>query len=386
MTMTLKIDIGMASLSKEQEEVCGDTVEIVKTEQSTTIVFSDGLGSGIKASILSILSARIASGLLKRNVSLEQVFTTIANTLPTCKVRNLAYSTLSILRIKPNGDCHLIEYDNPLLLRLKQGKIAPINRKKREIAGKETFESWFRIEPEDLLVLFSDGVLNAGVGGLYRLGLGYHGVINSVIDWADDYDYAQPIAERLIEVVDACYLGRIGDDSTSVIIKPRHPRTAVLLTGPPASAADDREVVAKFLNYQNAERIVCGGATGNLVARELKREIKTSLQYEDPSVPPTATIQGIDLVTEGILTLNKSLTKLKSGGGEWRKEPRADGATLLCQALTRADRVIMLVGTAVNSAHEEFMSSLQLLTRTEVVARLQEVLSQMDKEVIIEKY
>lgn len=386
MRMTLKIDVGVASLSKDKEEVCGDTVELVKNDRSTTIVFSDGLGSGIKASILSILSTKIASGLLKRNVSLEQVFATIADTLPTCKVRNLAYSTLSILRIKTNGDCHLIEYDNPMLLRFKKGKRAPLNRQKREIAGKEVMESWFRIEPDDLLVMVSDGVINAGVGGLYRLGLGYKGLANSVLDWADEDEDSLPLAKRLIEVVDACYLGRRGDDSTVIVVRARTPRTAVVLTGPPAQRELDQELVGRFLAYKNVTRIVCGGATGNLVAREMGREIKTSLEYEDPSVPPTARIKGIDLVTEGILTLNKCLSKLKGSDEDWRSPTRTDGASLLCRALSRADRVIMLVGTAVNPAHEEFMNSLQLLTRTQVVEELQDELTQRDKEVIIEKY
>lgn len=386
MVMTLKIDVGIASLSKYKEEVCGDTVEIVKTEQSTTIIFSDGLGSGIKASILSILTTKIASGLLKRNVSLEQVFETIADTLPTCKVRNLAYSTLSILRIYPDGKCHLIEYDNPSLLWIRKGKPLSIKRKKREIAGKETMEAQFNIEPGDLLVMISDGVINAGVGGLFRLGLGYEGVINSVLDWAVEYDDSQPVANRVTDVVDACYLGRPGDDSTSIIITARNPRTAILLTGPPANPEHDQRLVSTFLEYKNVQRIVCGGATGNLVAREMGREIKTSLQYEDPSVPPTATIKGINLVTEGILTLNKCLTKLKNITQDPTSETCSDGATLLCKSLKRADRIIFLVGTAVNPAHEEFMNSLQLLTRTEVVERLKALLTKMDKEVIIEKY
>ncbi|HBG15586.1 MAG TPA: stage II sporulation protein E, partial [Firmicutes bacterium] len=281
---------------------------------------------------------------------------------------------------------HLIEYDNPSLLWIRKKKPLSIKRKKRQIAGKETMEAQFFIEPGDLLVMISDGVINAGVGGLFRLGLGYEGVINSVLDWAIEYDDSQPVAERVTDVVDACYLGRPGDDSTSIIITARNPRTAILLTGPPANPKHDQDLVSKFLEYKNVRRIICGGATGNLVAREMGREIKTNLKYEDPSVPPTATIKGIDLVTEGILTLNKCLTKLKNIDQDKKTEPLFDGATLLCQSLMKADRIIFLVGTAVNPAHEEFMNSLQLLTRMEVIKRLQTLLTEMDKEVVIEKY
>lgn len=380
----IKLDVAVSSLSKHHEEVCGDTHCIIDNPEGTTIILSDGLGSGIKASILSILTTRIAAGLLKRRVSLEQVFETIAETLPSCKVRQLAYSTLSILHISHSGAAHLIEYDNPELVLIRNGEVYPLKRHQRVIASKPTQESFFEVQVGDILLMMSDGVINAGVGGLYRLGLGNRGISEY---FSKHRLAAQPVFEitkQLLNLVDACYLCEPGDDATVIAVSVREPRKAVVLTGPPVSEADDQAVCHRFLRERGAMRIVCGGATGNLIARELNQPIKTSLVYEDPSVPPTATIEGIDLVTEGILTLNKCLERLNAveHGGELM--PGHDGATLLAQKLLDADEILFLTGAAVNPAHEQFMQSLQLLTRAEVVAALSQVLTGLGKKVTIE--
>lgn len=384
--MSFKVDVAISSISKHREEVCGDTAVVIPMADSTTVILSDGLGSGIKASILSILTTRIAAGLLKRQVGLEQVFETIAATLPTCKVRQLAYSTLSILQVTHEGAAHLIEYDNPELLWLRRGRLMPIERRKRVIAGKNTLESFFTIEIGDLLLLMSDGVINAGVGGLFRLGVGYEGVISNLRERSLYSHPAEEITREIINLVEACYLCEPGDDATTAAIMARAPRQALVLTGPPRNPEDDQRLIRRLESFATGERIVCGGATGNLVARETRRPIMTSLKYEDPSVPPTAAIDGIDLVTEGILTLNKCLEKLNQSSQGVPLEEARDGATLLAQKLLHADEIIFLLGGAVNPAHNEFMHSLQLKTRPEVVNALSAVLRSMDKKVVIEAF
>jgi len=379
-----KLDVAVSSLSKHHEEVCGDTHCVIDGPEGKTIILSDGLGSGIKASILSILTTRIAAGLLKRRVNLDQVFATIAETLPICKTRQLAYSTLSILHISKTGEAHLIEYDNPELMFFRNGRVYPLERHQRVIASKPTQESFFQVRAGDVLLLMSDGVLNAGVGGLYRLGLGNKGIAQYFVKYRL---WAQPVAEiakQLLNLVDACYLCEPRDDATVIAVSVREPRKAVVLTGPPLLPEDDRAVCRRFLREKAAVRIVCGGATANLIAREMNKPIKTSLVYEDPSVPPTASIEGIDLVTEGILTLNKCLERLNAVAHGGKLTSGQDGATLLAQKLLDADEILFLTGAAINPAHEQFMQSLQLLTRSEVVMAISQVLTGLGKEVTIE--
>jgi hypothetical protein len=381
----MKFDVGISGIAKYREEVTGDTPEVIKGKDSITIILSDGLGSGIKASILSILTTKIAAGLLRRNIGLEQVFATIADTLPTCKVRNLAYATLSILKIKDNGQAHLIEYDNPGLIVLSNGIIREIERRRRNIAGKDINESYFQVQIGDILLLNSDGVINAGVGGIFKLGLGEAGLIDNLKSRSLFAEEAEVIAAKVAELAECCYLCKPCDDSTSIVIKSRLQRHISVFTGPPHDQNQDALIMQRFLDSDN-QKIVCGGASGNLVARISGKKLQTSLQYEDPSVPPIATIEGIDLVTEGVLTLNKCLEKLEDYQITKQFSKGSDGATLLAKALLSADEIIFLMGTAFNPAHEEIMRSLQLKSRFEAVRSIENILTELGKETSLEVF
>ena len=382
----MKFDVGIAGIAKYREEVTGDTPEVIRSKDALTVILSDGLGSGIKASILSILTVKIAAGLLRRNIGLEQVFATIADTLPTCKVRNLAYATLTILKIMDNGAAHLIEYDNPGLILLNQGQLKPIERRQRNIAGKTVHEAFFEVGVGDLLLLNSDGVINAGVGGMFKLGLGPAGLVDNLRQRALLTAEAEEIAAKIAELAECCYLCQPCDDSTAIVVRARRQRNAVVFTGPPQSQEQDPRIVDRLLEFKDGQKIICGGASGNLVARLTGKSIKTDLHYEDPSVPPIATIEGIDLVTEGVLTLNKCLEKLLEYQAGKAVPGGADGATLLSKALLKADQIAFLVGTAFNPAHEEIMRSLQLKTRTEAVKQIEAILAGMGKEISLELF
>lgn len=384
--MEIKVDVGIASISKQGEEVCGDTTRVIETGESTTVILSDGLGSGIKASILSILSTQIAARLLKTNLGLEQVFATIADTLPICKVRDIAYSTLSILKVSKDGKAHLIEYDNPSLILIRKNELVPVKKRKRTIAGKDIDEAFFEVEVGDILLLVSDGVINAGVGGLFDLGLGRDRLLENIFKRDLYREEAEELAKKIIGLTEACYLGKPGDDSTSIVVKPRKLRSVTVLTGPPEDRKLDREVVKRFLDFKDSEKIICGGATGNMVSREMDSEIETSLEYIDSSVPPVASIEGIDLVTEGILTLNKSFEMLNHVAEGGRLGDSADGATALSRRLLKADMIRFIMGRAVNPAHEELMQSLQLKPRPEIVGKMVKKLREMGKNVDIEVY
>ena len=385
--MEVKVDVGVSNLSKEGEEVCGDTTDIIKNQKSTTAILSDGLGSGIKASILSILSTEITSRLIETNLEIKEVFKTIADTLPIRKARGLAYSTLSILNINNEGKAHLIEFDNPSLIIIRDNEMLSLEKEKRVIAGKEVSEAFFDVELEDVLIMVSDGVINAGVGGLFPLGLGEDRLIEKILPINMKQEEAQTIADKIMDLTDAFYLSQPGDDSTSIIMKPRKPKKVVVLTGPPENEFRDKQVVDKFTQYEDFEKVVCGGTTSQIVARELNKEIKTSLDYIDSSVPPTASIEGIDVVTEGILTLNKTMEKLKNvnNKNELESQKEKDGATILARTLLEADQIHFLVGKSVNPAHEDLMKSMQIKPRTKTVGEIVNELRNKGKKIEVEK-
>ncbi len=385
--MKIKTDVGVTSLCKQGEEVCGDTTQIIETEESTMVILADGLGSGIKASILSILSTRIAARLLKTDLGAEEVFATIANTLPICQVRGIAYSTLTILNINNCGQVHLIEYDNPALILIRDGEVLNIDKENKIIADKEVKEAFFQLELEDVLILLTDGVINAGVGGLFPLGLGKDRLIDKILPVDIKNDTPQTIANKIINLTESFYLQEPGDDSTVIVLKAREVKKVVVFTGPPKDKNDDKKVVNRLLTSSASKKIICGGTTAQIVARELDEDIKTSMDYVDTSVPPTAEIKGFELVTEGILTLSKSLEKMKESNKKIEEKLKsADGATRLMKHLLQADEITFLLGTAINPAHEDLMKSMQIMPRNKTVGRIVNKLRDIGKEINIKKY
>ena len=116
-------DIGYKSINHYGEQLCGDHVDVIEqNENSTVIVLADGLGSGVKASILSTLTSKIISTMVAEGLSVEECVKTIAATLPICSVRGVAYSTFTIIHLINNNTAELIQYDNPKIIFLRDGK------------------------------------------------------------------------------------------------------------------------------------------------------------------------------------------------------------------------------------------------------------------------
>ena len=110
-------EIGWKSINHEGEQLCGDHVDIIEqVENSTVIVLADGLGSGVKASILSTLTSQIISTMMAEGLPLEECVATIAATMPKCSVRGVAYSTFTIIHLINNETAEIIQYDIPLVI------------------------------------------------------------------------------------------------------------------------------------------------------------------------------------------------------------------------------------------------------------------------------
>ena len=168
--MSFYVEVESASLIKTGEELCGDNVTVLRTPKSLITVLSDGLGSGVKANILATLTGKIASTMLENGSTLEEVVQTLIQTLPVCKIRGLAYATFTVVQIFTDGSLYIAESDNPELLFFRAGKRYILPRKQSQIEGKVIYESSFKLIEDDILVLFSDGVINAGIGGIRPLG------------------------------------------------------------------------------------------------------------------------------------------------------------------------------------------------------------------------
>ncbi|MGE5586642.1 MAG: SpoIIE family protein phosphatase [Clostridia bacterium] len=381
----LRVEVGKSQLNKHGEELCGDSVEVGEGPGSTIVVLSDGLGSGVKANILSSLTVRMIATMLKGGLALEDVIDTLARTLPVCEKRHLAYSTFSILQVFHDGSAHIAEYDSPPAFVGRGRDLRLVPRSECVVGGRVVKEAFFSVEDGDWIVMVSDGVLHAGIGGVWNTGWGWDRVaeyIRSVAGWAET---AHEFAEEIARVTSKLYGHKPGDDATVVAVRTRRARSLTMLVGPPVDRGDDPVVVAKLME-EPGKKVVCGGTTGNMVARVLGKPIAVDLRSQDRRVPPTAEIEGVDLVTEGMLTLSYTLEKLKAGARLRDVAWKRDGASRLAAALLEADSVRVIVGRAINPAHQSPDVPVTLALKQKIVDELAQVLKGMGKKVLVEYY
>jgi hypothetical protein len=381
------VEVESASLIKTGEELCGDSVAIIRAEDSFIAVLSDGLGSGVKASILSTLTGKIASTMLEKGSSLEDVVYTLVQTLPVCKVRGLAYATFTVVQIFKDGQIYVAESDNPELLFFRDGINRKIPRKETVIENKLIYESSFQLVEGDTLVIISDGVINAGIGGIRPLGWPLEEIASEIEEIFLQKRSNVKAKEIAIHIKDRCqefYRSQIGDDTTALVLKVRHPRELTVAVGPPKDKVRDREYVEDLMKKEGM-KVVCGGTTSTLVARELQRELTVNLDL-DSNLPPTGSIEGIDLVTEGIVTICRALDLIKEVEGNAVLIRGKDGASELSKVLLRSDRISFQVGQAINPAHQNPNLPHHLALKNQVVKELSAYLETLGKEIEISFY
>lgn len=383
------IDVANYSVNKHGEELCGDNVEHIKLKDGMITVLADGLGSGVKANILATLTSKIAITMLKEGASIEETIDTITNTLPECQVRKLAYSTFTIVKVNNNGEVYMVEYDNPAVFFYRKGKMHPIIKQEKEVNNKLIYESRFVMKEEDVLTIVSDGVIHAGVGKRLNLGWQWEHVNNYLAELVKTETSAERIASHLMNVCESLYDNSPGDDTTVITIKTRPIQYLDIFTGPPKNKKDDDLMIEKIKSAQG-KVIICGGTTANIVSEKLNRPIKIDLVNYSSEVPPKGHMEGIALVTEGLLTLNKVKEILiehydkKSKGLVPPIIDGLDGASSLARILLEESTHINLwVGKAVNPAHQNPNFPWEFNLKAKIMKEIKNILEDIGKHVEI---
>ena len=390
--MGITVDVAYKSLNKFTEILCGDKVEILETNDSNILILADGMGSGVKANILATLTSKILGTMFLEGAAIESCVETIAKTLPVCKVREVAYATFSILQIFHNGEAYLVEFDNPLCIFVRDGKIVNYPYQERLIEGKSIREYRFNVSLKDCFVLMSDGVIWAGEGELMNLGWTWEDMADYTLKCTKQTLSASRLAAMLSQLCDDLYGNKPGDDTTVAVARVIERRIVNIFTGPPTHKEDDERVVRDFMK-QEGKKVVCGGTSANITSRVLKREIVTAVNYADPTVPPTATIEGLDLVTEGVLTIGKSLGLLKRYEKDEFDEAFFDeldadnGAAKLAKLIIEeCTELNLFVGKAMNVAHKNSNLPFDLSVRMNLVEQLKECAGNLGKTVNVKYY
>jgi len=379
-------DIGYSSLYKWGEELCGDHVDLVEQEDgSMVIVLADGMGSGVKASILSTLTSKIISTMLAAGLPLEECVSTIAMTLPVCSVRQVAYSTFTIINVIRGEEVELIQYDNPDVILLRNGESIDYPKEHLNISGKDIYKSRIPIQEEDVFIALSDGVPHAGIGMSMNFGWQRDDIIEYMKPLSMVGFTAKTLSTMLLAECNKLYGGQPGDDTTVCAVRIRHKEPVNLLMGPPSLREDCDKMMSQFFGLEG-KHIVCGGTTSTIASEYLHKPLIPSLDYYDSDIPPTAKIEGVDLVTEGVITVSRALLYAKEyvedneSFKEWSH--KKDGASSIARMLLEdATNVEFFVGRAVNPAHQNPNLPINFSIKMRLIDELADCLRKMGKKV-----
>lgn len=394
MTERVHVESSFKSLNKYGEELCGDKVECRQNENSFIMVLADGLGSGVKANILSTLTSTIISEMIRDGSTMSEVVETITATLPECQERHVAYATFTILQVYYDGHAKLVEFDNPAAIILRNGRELSLDREVYTLGNRTIKESNFEVLPEDVVVFFSDGIIHAGIGTVLNLGWDHKEVVQYLEQVCRPKDTARIVNHLLLTCVNDLYGGKPGDDSTVAVARILSATETIVMVGPPVSPQDDEAVVNRLLKA-TGKKICCGGTTSNIVSRITGNPIEMDmLESLVGDVPPIAYIKGIDLVTEGVLTLGKVNEHLKECviSEDYRENlidgREKDGASLLCRMLLKeSTRITFMVGCSDNPAHKAMAySTISISAKIRLIENMANSLRALGKIVVIEHY
>ena len=379
-------DIGYKSINHFGEQLCGDHVDIVEpNDDSTVIVLSDGLGSGVKASILSTLTSKIISTMLAEGLSLEECVETIAATLPVCSVRGIAYSTFTIIHLINNQIAELIQYDNPHAIVIRDDKVWDYSKTEMNIGGKKIYKSVINLQENDIFVAMSDGCPHAGIGIAYNFGWKREDIAEYMETLSHTGYTAKTLSTMLVDECDRLYGQMPGDDATACVVRIRKRVPMNMLFGPPSNRDDADRMMSLFFSKEG-KHIICGGTTSSIASKFLGKPLNASLSFEKSDVPPIAEIEGVDLVTEGVITVNKVLEYAKDYLAENKYYEhwsfKKDGASLICRLLfEEATDINFYVGRAINPAHQNPDLPINFNIKMNLVEELSKCLKMMGKKI-----
>ena len=380
----LCVDVGYKSVNHFGEQLCGDHVDVVEEgENSSVVVLADGLGSGVKASILSTLTAKIISTMMAEGLSVEDCVSTIAATLPVCSVRGVAYSTFTIVHIVNDETAQIIEFDNPQVIMIRDGALYDYPRRETSVGGKTIYQSSVSLRDGDVFIAMSDGCPHAGLGERYNFGWKREDIADFMVPLVTVGYTAKTLSTILVDECNRLYGGQPGDDATACVIRVRKREPMNLLFGPPRNPDDADRMMSLFFSKEG-KHIVCGGTTASIAAKYLGKPVVASLNFEKSDVPPIASIEGVDLVTEGVITVNKVVEYAKDALKELYEKWSfsRDGASLIARLLfEEATDINFYVGRAVNPAHQNPDLPINFNIKMNLVSELSECLKKMGKRI-----
>jgi hypothetical protein len=352
------------------------------------------MGHGVRANVLATLTATISLNFSLEHKDANELAGIIMKALPVCSERNISYATFSILDISiENNSVSILEYDNPQTLILRGNRIYEPqwthvkyegdSKDKRVMNLKK---SSFVPQIEDRIVFCSDGIIQSGLEKGMTMGWGRNDLIQfirGIIETTPTIS-ATDLAQRVVKRASINDLHTPKDDLTCGVVYFRQARKAILCTGPPFNPEKDKEF-ATILKSFKGKKIVSGATTTEIIARELGKKVSIEERI-DLALPPSSKMEGIDLVTEGVLTLSKVVYFLNTINLNSNMQFGKGPADQICELLLNTDEIFILVGTKINETHHDPTLPVELEIRKHLIQRLTKVLTEKFMKVVSIKY
>ncbi len=372
------IDIDCNQTKKYNQNAFGDyfVSKRYPDEAKLIAVLSDGLGSGIKANILSCMTATMLLKFIEGDqIPISKAAEIIMNSLPVCKVRRISYSTFSAIEVDDEGNAKIVEEGNPEFIWLRDNEVM---KPEYESIPSKTFKNRclkvykIKLKLGDRLIFCSDGVTQAGLGGgRLKLGLRREGLVVLLQDKLKETPdiSSTELSQYIVNQARNIETDRLAkDDISACVLYFREPRESMVFTGPPYHQQKDAEY-AKMFDAFKGKKAIAGGTTANLISRELNRPITMDTTISIGKLPACSFMEGVDLVTEGILTLTKTMEYLESGTYDID-----NAAGKLVKFLLDSDRILFMVGAKLNQAHYDPALPIEIEIRKNIIKKMGKVL------------
>ncbi len=377
MSNEFHIEVNCYQRNHVGERICGDVFlhRKVKEENRIIAVLSDGMGHGVKANMLATLTSTMALNFTIEHQDMVKIAEIIMNTLPVCSERKTSYATFTILDIEIGGRVNILEYDNPQAFIIRENTLMDpeweyvvLDSEKNQ--GKELHRCSFIPEKGDRIVFCSDGITQSGLGpGRFPEGWGRDAMMDFVLNEITSHPElsAADLGERVVKKALQHDNFEPKDDTSCGVVYFREPRKLLICTGPPYDENKDAEYADRVRLFEG-KKVLSGATTGDIIAREWEQKIEDSYDFDDPDLPPISAMEGVDLITEGILTLTKVSNILK----DYNIQTALDKgpADRIVKMILESDAIDFIVGTRINIAHQDPSLPVELEIRRTVVKRI----------------
>lgn len=376
------IEIDVQQKRPKGEIACGDVFQssIIREEGRTILVLSDGIGHGIKASVLATLTATMALKYTKLHTQPQVAAKIIMETLPKSSDGKESYATFTIIELDNEGHVRIVNYDNPCILIVRNGVLAQPKEYELTIKGEKNQGKVLRCREfiarkEDRIIFMSDGVPESGLGlSRFPVGWGMKSVEDFVLKQVNRMPdmSATKLARKVVNQAMMNDNFSVKDDTTCGVMYFREPRNFMLITGPPFYKIKDFDFVGRIQDF-DGKKVICGGTTAEIIAREL--DLTVEIQHGNKNLdtlPPSANMKGFEMVTEGILTLGKVEEILENYDSDTRLQDSTPEE--IVKLLLQHDIIDIIVGTRINWAHQDPDQPLELELRKFVVKRIVKIL------------